>query len=51
MIAAQNTKGVYEYPAGLMAWGGGIPEEAYVSEEDLNKDNWGILSRKETYDW
>lgn len=51
MIAASNDKGVYEYPSGLMAWGGGIPEEAYVSDDDLNKDVWQVLSRKETYDW
>lgn len=51
MIAASNDKGVYEYPAGLMAWGYGIPEEAYVSDDDLSKDVWQVLSRKETYDW
>ena len=51
MIAASNDKGVYEYPSGLMAWGYDIPEEAYVSDDDLNKDVWQVLSRKETYDW
>lgn len=51
MLAASDDKGVYEYPTGIMAWGYGIPEEAYVSEECLNEDTWNVISRKETYDW
>ena len=52
MVCAENDKGVYEYPAGLMAWGGGIPESAYVSKEDLEKPIWRAVSRMEDYsDW
>lgn len=47
----QMTKECMSIQRVLMAWGFGIPEEAYVSDDDLNKDVWQVLSRKETYDW
>jgi hypothetical protein len=51
MIAAENDGRVYEYPSGLMAWGYGIPEEAYVSEVILNEPCWEVISRRDTLDW
>jgi hypothetical protein len=50
-IATDNDKGVYEYPAGLLAWGYGIPEDAYVAQEFLEQDIWEVFSLKETFDW
>lgn len=48
---AENDGRVYEFPAGLMAWGDGIPEEAYLSDDILEKKLWMVISRRETYDW
>jgi hypothetical protein len=42
----------YEYPIGIMAWGFGIPEDAYLTESELNEDVWYVNSKRLTYeDW
>lgn len=51
LLAGESDKGVYEYYAGLLAFSGPIPDEAYVSEEALNHDSWEVISRRETFDW
>jgi len=51
MSVAECPKGIYEYPSGLMAWGGGIPEEAFLSQDDLEADYWKVKSIKDDFDW
>jgi len=51
MIAAESNGRVYEYPCYILAWGYGIPEEAFLSEDILKAPCWEVISRRETYDW
>lgn len=48
---AENDSGVYEYPSGLLAWSGGIPESAYVPQDILESATWEVKAIKDNYDW
>jgi hypothetical protein len=41
----------WEYPLTIMAWGMPIPEEAYLTEEELNEPVWFIRSYNDDYNW
>jgi len=49
MIATGEDR-VFEYPCGLMACSH-IPEEAYLTQEELDEDVWSVHSCKEEFDW
>ena len=51
MFAAEGTTGIYLYPPGLFACGG-IPDEAFVEPELLDRAVWLVSSRLVDYsDW
>lgn len=41
----------WEYPCTIMAWGFDIPEEAYLTEEELNEPVWLVRSYNDDFDW
>ena len=48
-IIAKGTERYYEYPAGLMCWGGEIPEEAFIDESILSEPVWAVVSYKRDF--
>lgn len=41
---------VFECPSGILAWSGPIPEESFISEEQLQLLYWEVNSYKATFD-
>jgi hypothetical protein len=42
---------VFEYPCGILSWGYSIPEEAFLTPQQLEEPCWDVISRLDTFDW